>query len=78
MLEQGSYQVTSAPLGQGLQPPGRKQADRSMKRHKARFQLGQTRPGLEALTSMSGFQRGVMVARSFQLGFPAYRSARIL
>ena len=25
-----------------------------------------------------GVQLGVMVARSFQLGFPAYRSARIL
>ena len=48
-----------------------------MKRRKARFQLGQTRPGLEALASMSGFQRGVMVARIFQLGFPAHRSARI-
>ena len=68
MLEQGSYQVTSAPLGQGLQPPGRKQADRSMKRHKARFQLGQTRPGLEALTSMSGFQRGVMVVSRVPVG----------
>ena len=61
--KQGSYQVTSAPGSGVLRPQAGKQADRSKKRHKARNESGQTRPGLEALTSMSGNAWGVMRER---------------
>jgi len=33
--------------------------------------------GTPLIMGLFGFQRGVMVVRRFQLGFPAYRSARI-
>ena len=58
--KQGSYQVTSA-HGSVNNPSAGKQADRSAPRHKARFHMGQTRPGQGTPISMSGFHRGLVV-----------------
>ncbi len=53
--EQGSYQVTAALSGEHP-PPGRRRVDKSKQRHKpARLVSGQTRPGLGAPKSMSGW-----------------------
>ena len=51
--KQGSYQVTSA-HGSVNNPSAGKQADRSVPRQKARFHMGQTRPGQGFPISMSG------------------------
>ena len=58
--KQGSYQVTSA-HGSVNNPSAGKQADRSVPRQKARFHMGQTRPGQGTPISMSGFHRGLVV-----------------